>query len=162
MVSSNFILSGLFLSLSLFCSFFHCLFTRCGCSGSLKGFHAQADLLVLTVKVNNFRCNDLTDRKNIRRFRNMLSGNLRNMKQRVDSGSKLYECAEICHTGNFTLYNIACSKLLSRCKPRILLREFQRKGNFLTVDLFDKDFQFLSNCKYFLRISTLPQDISEI
>ena len=82
----------------------------------------------------------------------MLSGNLRNMKQRVDSGSKLYECAKICHTGNFTLYNIACGKFLSRCKPRILLREFQRKGDLLTVDLFDKDFQFLSNCKYLLRI----------
>ena len=89
----------------------------------LKSLDAQADLSVLAVEINNLCLDLLTNLQNVRRLINMISGDLRYMKQCVYARLQLNECAEIGHTSNTTLYYVADCILLSCVYPRILLRE---------------------------------------
>ena len=79
----------------------------------LKSLHAQADLSVSLVQIYNLGCDHLACLQNIRRLLYMLSGDLGNMKQCVYAGLQLYECAEVCHTCNSSLYHVAYCILLS-------------------------------------------------
>ena len=74
------------------------------------------------------------------------------MKKSVNTRCKFNKCTKVCHTCNLASYYITYCKFLICCKPWILLRELQRKGNLVTIDIFDQNSQLLSNCEYFLRI----------
>ena len=74
------------------------------------------------------------------------------MKKCIDSRCQLNECTKICHTCNFTSYNVAYCEFLSSCKPWILFREFHGQCDLVSVDLFDHNFNFVTNVEYFLRV----------
>ena len=105
----------------------------------LKSLHAQADLLIIAVEINNLCGDDLANLQNIRRLINMIVRNLRNMKQCVYTRLKLYKCAEVCHTCHTTLYDIAYCILVSSGQPRILILELQAQSDLLTLDILDQD-----------------------
>ena len=118
----------------------------------LKCFHAEADLSVLAVEINNFSLDLLADGKYIRWFCNVLSGDLRYMKKCIYSRCKLNKCTEICHTCNFTFYYVSYCEVLSSCKPWVLLREFKGKCDLISVDIFDKNCNFIAYVEDFLRV----------
>ena len=78
----------------------------CRCFG-LKSLHAQADLLVFAIEINDFCSDLLTYTQNIRGFLYMLLRDLRYMKQSVYARLQLNECTEVSHSCNTTSYNVA-------------------------------------------------------
>ena len=74
------------------------------------------------------------------------------MQQGIHTRLQLYKGAKISHTCYLTGNDIACSEFLSGIQPWILVREFQAQSNLFTLDILNKDFQFFTNFKYFLRI----------
>ena len=74
------------------------------------------------------------------------------MKKCIYTRCKLYECTEVCHTCNFTFNYVSYSEVLSCCEPWICFWEFKGKCDLLSVDLFDKNFNFIANSEYFLRV----------
>ena len=82
----------------------------------------------------------------------MLSGNLGNMKQSIDAGFQLNECAEISHTCYLAFYYVAYSVFVSSVQQRILLREIKGKSDLVAVDVFDQNFYSLTNFEYFFRV----------
>ena len=74
------------------------------------------------------------------------------MKKSIYSRCKLNKCTEICHTCNFTLYYVSYCEVLSSCKPWVLLREFKGKCDLVSVDIFDKNCNFITYVEYLLRV----------
>ncbi len=75
------------------------------------------------------------------------------MKQCIYSRCKLNKCSEICHTCNFSCYNVAYCKILCCIYPWICLRELQAECNFcITLMSLMRYFQLISNMEYFLWI----------
>src|SRR5699024_4279462 len=118
----------------------------------LQNFHAQRNLLLLLVEINNFRSDVLTNLEYVCRFLHMLSGNLGYMQQSVNTRLQFYESTEISHTCNGSLYNISHCVFLSSVQPWILLREFHGQSDLVTVDVFDQNFYVIANFEDFLRI----------
>ena len=63
------------------------------------------------------------------------------MKKCIYSRCKFNKCSEICHTCNFSCYNVAYSKIFCCIYPWICLREFQAECNLCIMDVFYKNFQ---------------------
>ena len=78
-----------------------------------------------------------------------LSGNLGYVKKCIYTRCKLHECAKVCHMCNFTFNSCFYSEVLSCCEPWICFLEFKGKCDSLSVDLFDKNFDFIANSEYF-------------
>ena len=82
----------------------------------------------------------------------MLSGNLRDMKQGIDTGLQLYKRAKIGHSCDLACDNRADCILLCCANPRILIRELQGKSNLLALDILHENSQLLANLEDLLRI----------
>ena len=93
----------------------------------------------------------------------MLTGNLRNMEQGIDAGLKLYECAEVCHSGNSAGHDRANSILLCCTNPGILLGELQGKSDLCALDILDQDAELLANLEDLLGIlDTAPAHLGDV
>ena len=102
--------------------------------------------------------------QNIRRLLNMLSGNLRNMKQCVYARLQLYECAKVCHTC-YTYPLLHC--LLHICQQRSATDSDPRTSgsgrSWSSLDILDQDSQLLANLEYLLRIlNTSPGHLRDV
>ena len=129
----------------------------------LKCLHAQRNLAVLCVEVNNLCGDDITDVQYVRRLVHMISGDLRYMKQRVDTGLKLYKSAEVSHAGNAAFHDCAYSVLLISGKPRILIVKLQAECNAVSFDILDQAGNLLSNGKDGTRIVyTAPAHLGDV
>ena len=84
----------------------------------------RENFFVFLVEINYFCSDFLSDFQCIRRFLNVLSGDLGNMKQSIYARLKLNECTKVSHTGNTAFYYVAYSVFVSSVQPRILFREF--------------------------------------
>ena len=82
----------------------------------------------------------------------MIFGDLGYVKQCIYSRCKFNKCSEICHTCNFSCYNVAYSKIFCCIYPWICLRELQAECNFCITDVFYENFQLITNMEYFLWI----------
>ena len=117
-----------------------------------KLLDAEADLVVGFVEVNDLSCDFLADLEYIGGFLNVLSGDLGDMKQCIDTGLKLYECAEIGHSC-YSACNL-CSDCILLCSafPGILLGELQGQSDLGALDILNQDAKILTNLEDLLGI----------
>ena len=108
--------------------------------------------MLISIEIDDFRLDLLSDRKDIRRLINMLSCNLRYMKKSINARKQFYESTEIRHTCNTSDNNAAYAKVLSCLKPRILVRELERKRDLLALDILDENCKLIAVAENLLRI----------
>ena len=82
----------------------------------------------------------------------MLTSDLRNMEQSVNTGIELNESTEIGHACNLTGNNIANGKFRLCVNPRVLVGELHRESYLLALDLLNICLNGLANREYLLGI----------
>ena len=92
----------------------------------------------------------------------MFSGDLGYMQKSIYTWFQFNECTEVCHTCDCSFYYVSYSIFFIRIQPRVLIFELQAQCDLVSVDIFDQNFDRLADFEDLLRVSTLPQDISEI
>ena len=129
----------------------------------LEGLDGKGDLVVLRIEINDLSGNLIANLQNIRRLLDVLLGDLGNMKQSVNAGLQLNECAEISHACYLTGNDLAYCILLVSTDPRILIRELQRQGDLVAVDVLNKNTKLLANLEDLLRaLNTAPAHLGDV
>ena len=133
------------------------------CRIILKCFHAEADLSVFAVEVNNLSRDLLSDGKYIGWFRNMLSGDLGYMKQCIYARLP----AQQMHRNLSYVQLYLLQRFLLRYFSAAVSHGFS-SGNFRLRAILSplmsliRTFSFSPTLNTFFGFSTLPQDISEM
>ena len=120
---------------------------------NFKSLHAQGDLSVILVEVNDLSLDLLADLKDIRRLVDVSAGDLGDMKQSVNARLKLDERTEIGHACDSSVNDVAGSIFLCSVQPRILLRELQGQGNLGAHDVLNENGDLVTGLEDLLRVS---------